>query len=154
MADEKKTTPPAGVTPQADPKAPGAPKGEEKTAAGDGLPALIQQFAKGEVDAATVAASIRTEDPNRPAGDLTYEQKEKRAMEDDYGDYRGSWSEVVAAWIGGQITDAQFNELRTAFTPEGATTGEEADAGEEEVAAEEGTAAPSGSGAPKEPSGN
>lgn len=123
MADEKKTTPPAGATPQAAPETPAAPKAE----AGGGLPALFQQFAKGEVDAATVANAIRKDDPSRPSASLTYEQKEKRAMEDDY-DYEGTFSEVVAAWIGGQITDAQYHEIRAAFVPEAATAGEEAPA--------------------------
>lgn len=135
MADEKKTTPPAGATPQA--AAPEAPAKTED--ARGGLPALIQQFARGETDATAVANAIRKDDPSRPSAELTYEQKEKRAMEDD-NDYSDTFSEVVAAWIGGQITDAQYNELRTAFVPEGATTGEEDDAGEEEVESEEGSA--------------
>lgn len=126
MAENKNQKPPA-ATPTQSPKA---------ASSGGSLTALIEQFARGEVDAATVANSIRKEDPNRPATDLTYEQKEKRAMDDDYGDYRGSFSEVTAAWIADELTDEQYNQLRTAFTPEGATSGEEDEAaeGEEEGA--------------------
>lgn len=105
---------------------------EQKAQVAGGLPALIQQFARGEIDAETVANSVKRDDPDRPAAELTFEQKEKRAMEDDY-DYAGTFSEVTAAWIAGTLTDAQYQQLRTAFTPEGATSGEEDDAGEEET---------------------
>lgn len=92
----------------------------------DGLEDLINQFAHGEVDAQTVAASIRKDDPTRPAADLTYAEKIKRTVEDD-NDYSGTFSEVVAARLSGVITAAQYEELREAFVPPGAQTGEEAD---------------------------
>lgn len=52
-----------------------------------------------------------TSDPTRESGDLSFEQKEKRAMADD-NDYTNTFSEIVAAWVGGQLSDEQFGAIR------------------------------------------
>lgn len=97
----------------------------------DGLQALIDKYAHGQASADDVAQAVRvTGDPNRPSGDLTFQQSYQRQMEDD-NDYTGTFSEIAAAWIAGEITDAQFEELRTAVTPEGAAIGNEIHQGAE-----------------------
>lgn len=96
------------------------------------LKTLIDKIASGSLDVTKAVPEFQkivvTADPNRPAGALSYEDRERRRMEDD-NDYENTFSEVVAAWVGGQLSDEQFGVLRAAATPEGATTGFAGDAG-------------------------
>jgi hypothetical protein len=82
---------------------------------------LLDRIGSGEIDVHDALPEfrdlLRRSDPDRPPGDLTYKQKERRALEDDHGDYRGTFSEVTAAWISGNLTDAQYQTLREAVAP-------------------------------------
>lgn len=84
------------------------------------LKKVIDQIGDGSLDMGTAIPQIKrlivTDDPSRPGAELSYEEKVDRQFEDD-NDYDNTFSEVVAAWIEGVLSDEEYNEIREAVTP-------------------------------------
>ncbi len=83
------------------------------------LKELINRIASGETDVKAAIPDfqrvLRTSDPDRPAGQLTFEQKEERAQA-GLSDSTDTFTEVTSAWIQGKLTDEQYTALRNAAT--------------------------------------
>lgn len=78
------------------------------------LSRLLQQFGRGETDAATVAAAVRLSDPSRPPGPLTPEQRMQRMWEEaDAGS--DTFIDVLAARLHQVIDQDQFETLQRAL---------------------------------------
>lgn len=84
------------------------------------LKELLDRISNDQIDVHAAVPEfqtlIRTTDPDRPAGELTFEQREQRAWDDDYGDDMETFTQVTAAWIAGDLTDEQYGVLRDAAT--------------------------------------
>jgi hypothetical protein len=80
------------------------------------LEELINRIATGDTDMASAIPEfhrvLRSSDPTRPAGDLSFEQKEERAQAGPQ-DATDTFTEVTAAWIQGRLTDEQYWTLHS-----------------------------------------